>query len=448
MNDEGYPHNIEAEVAVIGALLFDPAQVTNVVRYVKASDFYLEKHQWMFTAILNAISQGNPDVITVSSELDKDGKLEAVGGVEAVMEFVNSTPSAPHAAHYAKIVLTESINRQIIELSEQMIDIGYDKQKALDDKLQELRVKLSEIQHNATRDNIHAVQNPADEIAGLSTWSTALGIKPFDKLLRFVSGKIHIIVGSPNSGKTTIGIQSALWNAKHGIESHVLLAETDTIDARSLVLSSHMRVPAWLLSNMQYDPNSRTQDKIDYIRREWDNTIPKNLPLYLHDMRSRTPTNVIARLESIHDAFVIIDHAYAFIYQSEKMLPNDWKMFITFFKDIEQVAIRNRLVAVVFNQFTKSGVSDWENPHSMFGGAGGHNIACTQINMKRDNTVSIGNKWAGVDAVVTKAKAKLVSKQLPSGEVVTVNPEGERFTYYINLPYRAIFGSPHYEGER
>ena len=100
------PHSIEAEQAVLGGLLLDPAAWDNVADVVRQEDFYRPDHRLIFAAIAQVAGDGKPcDAVTVSGELlECSGKLEAAGGLAYLSLIARDTPTAANARAYAQIV--------------------------------------------------------------------------------------------------------------------------------------------------------------------------------------------------------------------------------------------------------------------------------------------------------------------------------------------------------
>lgn len=112
------PHNLEAEVAVLGSILIDPSVINDVLEILSHEDFYLKKHQHIFRAMEELYDEGKPvDVVSVCDKLQSMGKLEEVGGDLEVAQLAEAVPSSAHALHYAEIVKEKSILRKLIEIS-------------------------------------------------------------------------------------------------------------------------------------------------------------------------------------------------------------------------------------------------------------------------------------------------------------------------------------------
>ena len=121
------PNDIEAEQAVLGSMLVDKDAVFEAMEVLKEDDFYREDHKSIYSAISTLCSRGEPiDIITVKSELELQGKLEKIGGVEYLVDLPEKVPTIANTQKYVKIVEEKSILRNLIKTANDIITLGYD----------------------------------------------------------------------------------------------------------------------------------------------------------------------------------------------------------------------------------------------------------------------------------------------------------------------------------
>ncbi len=121
------PTNIEAEQAVIGAMLLRPQLIDDLGRDLDPSDFHKAHHAFIYTCLLEMWATGQPiDVVTVADALKRNGHIEAVGGPQYLMELSNATPSTTAAGRYASIVIDCSRRRRAIGYWAELIGDAYD----------------------------------------------------------------------------------------------------------------------------------------------------------------------------------------------------------------------------------------------------------------------------------------------------------------------------------
>ena len=111
------PQNLEAEESVLRAMMVSEAAIDPVVVEVRlaAEDFYRGRHATIYGAIHDLYDRSEPvDALTVSELLKSQGKLEEVGGRDAISSLASSTPVPGSAGHYARIVKQNSMLRRLL----------------------------------------------------------------------------------------------------------------------------------------------------------------------------------------------------------------------------------------------------------------------------------------------------------------------------------------------
>lgn len=121
------PQSVEAEQAVLGAILIEADSLTTVSELLAAEDFYRRTHQYIFESILRVAESGEPvDLITVTAELQRQGQIEEIGGVAYLANLSNSVPTAANVDHYAHIVREKAIMRRLINTATKIAATGYE----------------------------------------------------------------------------------------------------------------------------------------------------------------------------------------------------------------------------------------------------------------------------------------------------------------------------------
>jgi replicative DNA helicase len=115
--DQQPPHNLEAEEAVLGAILAAGQLLAEVAGELEEADFYRPAHRTIWRTILRLADQGEPtDPVTVLGELDHAGELADVGGGPFLHTLVAAVPTVANAAHYAQLVVEAARRRRVIDL--------------------------------------------------------------------------------------------------------------------------------------------------------------------------------------------------------------------------------------------------------------------------------------------------------------------------------------------
>ena len=213
------PQALELEEAVLGAMLIDKKGVDEVIDILQPDAFYKKAHQHIFEAIYQLFQDSQPvDLLTVSSELRKKGKLETVGGEFYLVQLSQRVASSAHIEFHARIILQKFIQRSLIKISNEIIESSYKDSTDVFDLLDEAESKLYEVNQGNIKRSSESAQNLVieakkriEEISkrdGLSGVSTG-----FEKLDKLTSGwqpsDLIIIAARPGMGKTALTLSMA-----------------------------------------------------------------------------------------------------------------------------------------------------------------------------------------------------------------------------------------------
>ncbi len=311
------PSNTEAEQAVLGALLIDPDAIIKVAPIIRAEDFYLEKHAWIYDAIFALHERREPiDFLTVVAELERRGKLNDVGGAAYITALINAVPSAIHVETYAHLVERLSTQRRLISAAGDIAGIAYDSPEDIDttiDRAEEIIFAVA--QRRMTRDmipirvavdqfidHLDYVQKHQGEILGVAT-----GFSDLDRLLGgFQPSDLIIVAGRPGCGKTSFALSIMQYAA---MEKHKRVA------LFSLEMSAEQLVQRLVASMGELDSQNLRLGKIgdaDYPRLVKATGELSETAIFIDDSAAITPIEIRAkarRLQSEHGLdLIIIDY--------------------------------------------------------------------------------------------------------------------------------------------
>jgi replicative DNA helicase len=145
------PQNIEAEQAVLGALLIDPTAKFEVADVLTPQAFIRDIHGKIYAAIL---AVATPDYLTVCDELSRRGQLEEVGNASYLTQLINLTPTSIHARHYALIVAKCHVLRQIVTAGHEISLVPYEKATDVDAAYSKATGILSAVQPPDTNHDV------------------------------------------------------------------------------------------------------------------------------------------------------------------------------------------------------------------------------------------------------------------------------------------------------
>lgn len=222
---KGIPANLEAERAVLGSLLIDPDAIIKIASFLRAEDFYRERHAWLYEAMMALHDRREPlDFVTVVDELERRGHLQEVGGPAYITDLISGTPSAMYVDHYARIVERTALLRRLISAAGQIAELAYDDSQEVDeviDKAETLIFGVSEALIHRDLMPIRAIMaQVVDHIDFLArNQDTLMGVPTgFTFLDRLLGGlqksDLIILAARPAMGKTSLALNIAQNAAK------------------------------------------------------------------------------------------------------------------------------------------------------------------------------------------------------------------------------------------
>lgn len=217
------PHNLEAEVSIIGGIMVEPESLDLVSASLAPQDFYKPSHQKIYQAILDLNNASQPvDIITISNYLEQKKNLESIGGASALADILNQVPAAIHIRSYAQIVKEKAVLRRLIQVNSEIIDEAFNQDfESIDHFIDSVESKVykvteeKETQNNLTvaKDLIKVSIDKLTELSANSKEVTGVpsGFKPLDKMTAgFHGGDLVIIAARPSMGKTAFSLNVAL----------------------------------------------------------------------------------------------------------------------------------------------------------------------------------------------------------------------------------------------
>ncbi len=220
------PHNVEAEQSVLGCVLIDQDAAFAIIDALKTTDFYVEAHQLIFDCMGDVQRRNQPvDFITLTDELDKRGLMEKVGGAEYITSLTNIVPSTSNFRHYVDIVKRDSVLRQLISASQEIINNSYegdDKNKAI----AFAEKNIFEIGKNEERSSLTPIKESLDDVITKfeeiqkgkgNVQGVPTGFYGLDKLTNgFHGGDLVLVAARPGFGKTSLGMNIVNYAAIKG----------------------------------------------------------------------------------------------------------------------------------------------------------------------------------------------------------------------------------------
>jgi replicative DNA helicase len=207
------PHNLDAERAVLGAILLEGREaLPRVVEMLRPSDFYTEAHRAIYQAMLTLFDRGAPvDSLTLSEELRRTDQLQFVGGPAAIALLMEEASIAAHLGSYTAIVRDMAVLRELIQTSTQIITQAFEAkdevQTLVDDaekrifslaerRLEGSALPVGKILKN-TFEYIERLYERKEHVTGVATGFEKLDLETSG----FQPSDFIIIAGRPSMGK-------------------------------------------------------------------------------------------------------------------------------------------------------------------------------------------------------------------------------------------------------
>lgn len=250
------PQNLEAERAVLGAMLIAEEAIGRVIELLDTAFFYEMAHQKVFGAVLKLYSdKKNVDIITLSDQLKSEGLLEEIGGVTYLTQLVDMVPTSANVEHYAHIVKEKAIQRRLIQNATEIINRSFQTEVDVDELVDSAERLIFEIATARQKQKaVHVrdvIKNTIAVIDQLYQRKEAItgvptGFTEFDKMTSGLQkSDLVIIAGRPSMGKSALAVSMAEYAAiqkKIGVAIFSLEMSKEQLVQR--MLCSHARVDA------------------------------------------------------------------------------------------------------------------------------------------------------------------------------------------------------------
>ncbi|HSK68289.1 MAG TPA: replicative DNA helicase [Candidatus Limnocylindria bacterium] len=294
------PQSLEAERAVLGAALQDAAALMTVMEALVADDFYYPPHQALMRAMHMLFSQARSvDLVTMDTELTREGTLDGIGGTDYLIQLIRSVPTSAYLKHYVEIVLEKSTLRKLITASGEISRTCHEERLTLEETLlfaeksifdivmkrtggQQL-THIREVMKRTLAQIEELVRNKG-KIAGVPTGFTML-----DRLLTGLhAGELVLVGARPSMGKTSFAMNIASSAARHGKSVAVFSLEMPKEQIAMRMLCGDARV------NMQ-SVRSGALTPSDWERLSMALGPLSETRIYLDDSSSLSPAQLRSR---------------------------------------------------------------------------------------------------------------------------------------------------------
>ncbi len=260
------PFSMPAEQSLLGAVLIDPAALTEVAELIRAEDFYLTEHKQIYLAMQELfLTSREIDVVTLIDMLVTKGLYDKSGGADYIRTLFETVPDALNIKDYARIVKEKSVLRQLIEASGEISDSAYSEQESVTSILDHAESLIFNIaQGRDTKSFRHIKDVLQDVYAHLqdlrvnaeATQGTKTGFSALDRVLAGMGKSDLVLVGArPGMGKTSFALNVATNVAKQTKKTVCIFSlEMSAEQLVNRVLSSEALVDSYALRTGELSP--------------------------------------------------------------------------------------------------------------------------------------------------------------------------------------------------
>jgi replicative DNA helicase len=326
------PHSIEAEQAVLGALLIDNTAFDRIADIVGDADFYRDDHRRIFQHLVKLITSGKAaDLLTISESLESSADAGQTGGKAYVMSLANNTPMAANIRRYAEIVRERAIMRKLVTAGNEIAAValnplGRDAKEMLD-QAESLVFNVAEEGARGSQGFVVAkdlLSKVIDRISDLhergspDVTGVPTGFKDLDKFTAGLQpGELIIIAARPSMGKTALALN---------IAEHVALGFEKPVALFSMEMGGEQLVTRLIASLGRLNQSDVRVGRLS--DDEWNRlTIAMEkvteAPIHIDETPALTPLEVRARARRLHRqhgplGLIIVDYLQLMTVPSER----------------------------------------------------------------------------------------------------------------------------------
>ncbi len=357
------PQATDIEQVVLGAMMLESRAINDTIDILTEKTFYDVKHQYIFKAIRTLFGATKPiDLVTVSTQLQKNGELELAGGAAYVSSLTTRVASAAHVQHHARILAEKFIKRELINVSSQIIRDAYDDTRDVFDLLNDAESDLFSIAENTMSKQVGAmsyiVQEAIHEIELASKNTDGVSGIPtgFHELDKVTSGwqrsDMIVIAARPGMGKTAFVLSMARNTAvdyKKGVA--IFSLEMSSVQLVKRLIASESRLSGEKL---------RKGDLKEHEFQQLHTRISKlaEAPIFIDDTPGINVFDFRAKCRRLkaqhHIDLIIIDYLQLMSSKDSKSGGNREQEISTISRSIKEIAKELNVPIIALSQLSRS----------------------------------------------------------------------------------------------
>ena len=308
------PFSLIAEQSLLGSVLVDPESFNEIADLVAVSDFYLEEHQQIFSAMHGLfLTSRDIDVVTLIDMLVQKGIYSKSGGEQYIRTIAEVVPNALNVKDYARIVKDKSILRQLIGACEEVGEVAYSEQDDVAHILDSAENKIFAIAQGKDTKNFRHIREVIGDVYNHlhdlvndkeASQGTPTGFSGLDRVLAGMGKSDLVLVGArPGMGKTSFCLN---------IATNVAAQTGQTVCIFSLEMSAEQLVNRIISSEAMVDSHAMRTGELS--QDDWDSIAHATSKLakcdiLIDDTSGITVTGMKAKLRRVKNlGLVVIDY--------------------------------------------------------------------------------------------------------------------------------------------
>ena len=251
------PYSQEAEEATIGSILLNPSAFVTLSVFLKASDFFLLRNNYIWEAFGRLHERGSEiDYLLVIEELRSRGRLDGVGGEVYIIGLFRNTPTSVHAEAYGRLVERAAMRRRLIAVGDEIRGLGLNDGLTIEDAMMIAEERLSEVSKPVIGRSLHSLQesmaayykqmtNAAELLKEGKQVGIPTGFRDLDDYLYGLQRRGMYLVAAPTGGaKTSFLVNVGLNATRMGARVAVVSLEMAHEEISERLLSMETNIPA------------------------------------------------------------------------------------------------------------------------------------------------------------------------------------------------------------
>ena len=311
------PQSIEAEEAVLGAILVNPTSLGRIVELLKPESFYKPAHKVIYAAVLELFNKNEPiDIVTVSEHLRNKEELDMAGGRSYINDLALNVVTTANIEFYAKIIQEKEIKRALISAGSEIVAMSYENEDTSNvlDNAQKLIFNIAAQKDTtdlvgiqdlvvASYEQIEQRFNNKDDLVGVTT-----GFYDLDAITSGLQkSDLIILAARPSMGKTAFALNLAQNVAMKGKKGVAIF---------SLEMPKQQLVKRMLCAEAEVEANRVTSGNLQ--PRDWEKLVEamtrlSEARIYIDDTSSITSIDIKAKcrrlmMEEKELGLIVIDY--------------------------------------------------------------------------------------------------------------------------------------------